>query len=94
VSKQRLDRAILTFFQHFRRCYAGDQTVYSSKVESWKLFSFEFLNIVKVKSVIFLDCNWGSYIPGYLNFLDSMIMYNYWMLLWERWLLTLNATQR
>ncbi|KAG5126795.1 hypothetical protein JHK82_027630 [Glycine max] len=32
VSKQRLDRAILTFLQHLRRCYIGDQAVYSSKV--------------------------------------------------------------
>ncbi|KAG4996839.1 hypothetical protein JHK85_028278 [Glycine max] len=31
VSKQRLDRAILTFLQHLRRCYIGDQAVYSSK---------------------------------------------------------------
>ncbi|CAJ1967770.1 unnamed protein product [Sphenostylis stenocarpa] len=31
VSKQRLDRAILTFFQHLRRCYIGDGTVFSSK---------------------------------------------------------------
>ncbi|WVY97614.1 hypothetical protein V8G54_029765 [Vigna mungo] len=32
VSKQRLDRAILTFFQHFRKCYIGDQIVSSSKL--------------------------------------------------------------
>ncbi|KAL2993261.1 hypothetical protein AAZX31_10G100200 [Glycine max] len=32
VSKQRLDRAILTFLQHLRRCYIGDQAVYSSKL--------------------------------------------------------------
>ncbi|XP_027367978.1 exportin-7-A-like isoform X1 [Abrus precatorius] len=31
VSKQRLDRAILTFLQHLRRCYIGDQAVLSSK---------------------------------------------------------------
>lgn len=53
MSKQRLDRAILTFFQHFRKCYIGDQIVSSSKVENWKLFSFEYLNIIKVMSVIF-----------------------------------------
>ncbi|KAG5227768.1 ran-binding family protein [Salix suchowensis] len=31
LSKQRLDRAILTFFQHFRKSYVGDQAVHSSK---------------------------------------------------------------
>lgn len=31
VSKQRLDRAILTFLQHLRRCYIGDQAVISAK---------------------------------------------------------------
>ncbi|GLT74542.1 hypothetical protein SLA2020_463300 [Shorea laevis] len=31
LSKQRLDRAILIFFQHFRRSYVGDQAVHSSK---------------------------------------------------------------
>ncbi|KAF1877740.1 hypothetical protein Lal_00038049 [Lupinus albus] len=31
VSKQRLDRAILTFLDYLRRCYVGDQSVLSSK---------------------------------------------------------------
>ncbi|CBI40647.3 hypothetical protein AAG906_015204 [Vitis piasezkii] len=31
ISKQRLDRAILTFFQHFRKSYVGDQAMHSSK---------------------------------------------------------------
>ncbi|OIV90033.1 hypothetical protein TanjilG_23953 [Lupinus angustifolius] len=31
VSKQRLDRAILTFLDYLRRCYIGDQSVLSSK---------------------------------------------------------------
>ncbi|KAF2323697.1 hypothetical protein GH714_036637 [Hevea brasiliensis] len=31
LSKQRLDRAILIFFQHFRKSYVGDQAVHSSK---------------------------------------------------------------
>ncbi|GLT93407.1 hypothetical protein SLE2022_112010 [Rubroshorea leprosula] len=31
LSKQKLDRAILIFFQHFRRSYVGDQAVHSSK---------------------------------------------------------------
>ncbi|XP_058785699.1 uncharacterized protein LOC131660492 isoform X1 [Vicia villosa] len=31
VSKQRLDRAILIFFQHFRKSYIGDQAIHSSK---------------------------------------------------------------
>ncbi|OVA13819.1 Importin-beta [Macleaya cordata] len=31
VSKQRLDRAILTFFQNFRKSYVGDQAMHSSK---------------------------------------------------------------
>ncbi|KAL8162040.1 hypothetical protein V2J09_013529 [Rumex salicifolius] len=31
VSKQRLDRAILVFFQNFRKSYVGDQAVFSSK---------------------------------------------------------------
>ncbi|XP_038711145.1 exportin-7 isoform X2 [Tripterygium wilfordii] len=30
LSKQRLDRAILTFFQNFRKSYVGDQAVHSS----------------------------------------------------------------
>ncbi|KAK7267202.1 hypothetical protein RIF29_19867 [Crotalaria pallida] len=32
VSKQRLDRAMLTFLQYLRRCYIGDQPVLSSKL--------------------------------------------------------------
>lgn len=32
LSKQRLDRAILTFFQNFRKSYVGDQAMHSSKV--------------------------------------------------------------
>ncbi|KAF7819180.1 exportin-7-like isoform X1 [Senna tora] len=32
ISKQRLDRAILTFLQHLRRCYIGDQAVLPSKL--------------------------------------------------------------
>ncbi|KAK9019725.1 hypothetical protein V6N11_054235 [Hibiscus sabdariffa] len=32
VSKQRLDRAILTFFQNFRKSYVGDQAMHSSKL--------------------------------------------------------------
>ncbi|XP_019090240.1 PREDICTED: exportin-7-like isoform X2 [Camelina sativa] len=31
-SKQRLDRAILTFFQNFRKSYVGDQAMHSSKL--------------------------------------------------------------
>ncbi|XP_048135325.1 exportin-7 isoform X4 [Rhodamnia argentea] len=31
MSKQRLDRALLTFFQHFRKSYVGDQAMHSSK---------------------------------------------------------------
>ncbi|KAJ4771637.1 ARM repeat superfamily protein [Rhynchospora pubera] len=30
-SKQRLDRAILTFFQNFRKSYVGDQAIHTSK---------------------------------------------------------------
>ncbi|XP_058078819.1 uncharacterized protein LOC131227118 isoform X2 [Magnolia sinica] len=32
LSKQRLDRAILAFFQHFRKSYVGDQAMHSSKL--------------------------------------------------------------
>jgi exportin-7 len=32
LSKQRLDRAILIFFQHFRKSYVGDQAMHSSKL--------------------------------------------------------------
>ncbi|KAF0917476.1 hypothetical protein E2562_020592 [Oryza meyeriana var. granulata] len=32
LSKQRLDRAILIFVQHFRRSYVGDQAMHSSKL--------------------------------------------------------------
>ncbi|XP_038977718.1 exportin-7-like isoform X2 [Phoenix dactylifera] len=34
ISKQRLDRAIITFFQNFRKSYVGDQAVHSSKLYS------------------------------------------------------------
>ena len=34
ISKQRLDRAIITFFQSFRKSYVGDQAMHSSKVVS------------------------------------------------------------
>lgn len=42
ISKQRLDRAILTFFQHFRKSYVGDQAMHSSKVIS---FPFAYIYI-------------------------------------------------
>ncbi|URE41766.1 hypothetical protein MUK42_06737 [Musa troglodytarum] len=32
ISKQRLDRAILTFFQNFRKSYVGDHAMHSSKL--------------------------------------------------------------
>ncbi|XP_020086348.1 exportin-7 isoform X2 [Ananas comosus] len=32
ISKQRLDRAIITFFQNFRKSYIGDQAIHSSKL--------------------------------------------------------------
>jgi exportin-7 len=32
ISKQRLDRAILSFFQNFRKSYVGDQAMHSSKL--------------------------------------------------------------
>ncbi|KAJ0043501.1 hypothetical protein Pint_18408 [Pistacia integerrima] len=32
LSKQRLDLAILTFFEHFRKSYVGDQAVHSAKM--------------------------------------------------------------
>ena len=35
-SKQRLDLAILSFFQSFRRVYVGDQAMHSSKVRGFK----------------------------------------------------------
>ena len=38
TSKQRLDRAILTFFQNFRKAYVGDQAMHSSKVNEILLF--------------------------------------------------------
>ena len=31
-SRQRLDAALLAFFQHFRKVYVGDQVMQSSKV--------------------------------------------------------------
>lgn len=34
ISKQRLDRAIITFFQNFRKSYVGDQAMHSSKLYS------------------------------------------------------------
>ncbi|MQL98443.1 hypothetical protein Taro_031154, partial [Colocasia esculenta] len=34
ISKQRLDRATITFFQHFRKSYVGDQAMLSSKLYS------------------------------------------------------------
>lgn len=36
TSKQRLDLAILVFFQNFRKSYVGDQAIHSSKVHYWK----------------------------------------------------------
>ena len=36
-SKQRLDLAILSFFQNFRRVYVGDQAMHSSKVAFYLL---------------------------------------------------------
>ncbi|CAA0827410.1 ARM repeat superfamily protein [Striga hermonthica] len=44
LSKQRLDRAILTFFQNFRRSYVGDQAVHSSKQLYFRLSELIGLN--------------------------------------------------
>lgn len=41
LSKQRLDRAILVFFQNFRKSYVGDQAMHSSKVQKDSSFSFQ-----------------------------------------------------
>ncbi|KAF7132306.1 hypothetical protein RHSIM_Rhsim09G0101900 [Rhododendron simsii] len=38
VTKQRLDRAVLIFFQHFRKSYIGDQTMHSSKLVAYFAF--------------------------------------------------------
>ncbi|KAA0064799.1 exportin-7 isoform X1 [Cucumis melo var. makuwa] len=40
ASKQRLDRAILTFFQNFRKSYVGDQAMHSSKVINKYIIQF------------------------------------------------------
>lgn len=37
ISKQRLDRAILTFLQNFKKSYIGDQAMHSSKVSGFIL---------------------------------------------------------
>lgn len=39
TTKQRLDLAILVFFQNFRKSYVGDQAIHSSKVHNWNFFA-------------------------------------------------------
>lgn len=51
TSKQRLDLAILVFFQNFRKSYVGDQAIHSSKVHSWNLFAI----IPKYKASYFIS---------------------------------------
>ncbi|KAK8928464.1 hypothetical protein KSP39_PZI017721 [Platanthera zijinensis] len=62
ISKQRLDRAIITFFQNFRKSYVGDQAMHSSKLYSRlsELLGLHdhlvLLNAIVGKIVINLKC--------------------------------------
>lgn len=58
VSKQRLDRAILTFFQNFRRSYVGDLAMHSSKVSkhlhtAFPRISLQLLMLLLATAVVF-----------------------------------------
>ncbi|KAG7020193.1 Exportin-7 [Cucurbita argyrosperma subsp. argyrosperma] len=63
ASKQRLDRAILTFFQNFRKSYVGDQAMHSSK-QLYARFSellglhdhLQLLNVIVTKIATNLKC--------------------------------------
>ncbi|XP_022997045.1 exportin-7-like isoform X1 [Cucurbita maxima] len=63
ASKQRLDRAILTFFQNFRKSYVGDQAMHSSK-QLYARFSellglhdhLQLLNVIVSKIATNLKC--------------------------------------
>ena len=54
LSKQRLDRAILTFFQHFRKSYVGDQAMHSSKVMKLLFFFSGKLVVQNIPLRLFL----------------------------------------
>ncbi|KAL4562079.1 hypothetical protein LXL04_034271 [Taraxacum kok-saghyz] len=63
TSKQRLDQAILTFFQHFRKSYVGDQAMHSSKQLYTRLSELlglhdhlQALNLIVGKIAINLKC--------------------------------------
>ncbi|XP_038886024.1 exportin-7 isoform X1 [Benincasa hispida] len=63
ASKQRLDRAILTFFQNFRKSYVGDQAMHSSKQLYARLSELlglndhlQLLNVIVSKIATNLKC--------------------------------------
>ncbi|KAG5532303.1 hypothetical protein RHGRI_026812 [Rhododendron griersonianum] len=66
VTKQRLDRAVLIFFQHFRKSYIGDQAMHSSKVVAY----FAFLEVLLNSHIAFglnLDTSSFRYVVGSLE---------------------------
>lgn len=79
TSKQRLDLAILVFFQNFRKSYVGDQAIHSSKVHNWNLFAV-VPKCQKLSIVISLAGHlihlflYSNYMLNWLSFLGSMII--------------------
>ncbi|KAG5532296.1 hypothetical protein RHGRI_026807 [Rhododendron griersonianum] len=66
VTKQRLDRAVLIFFQHFRKSYIGDQAMHSSKLVAYFAFLEVLLNS-HIAFVLNLDTSSFRYIVGSLE---------------------------
>ncbi|KAK4410871.1 Exportin-7-B [Sesamum angolense] len=64
LSKQRLDRAILTFFQNFRKSYVGDQAMHSSKKIARNLKCYtESEEVIDQTLSLFLELASGEHFP-------------------------------
>ncbi|KAG2671976.1 hypothetical protein I3843_13G016500 [Carya illinoinensis] len=77
ISKQRLDRAILTFFQHFRKSYVGDQAMHSSKViifSSYSLLSFVAAYVLRLS--VFLLQQLYARLSELLGLHDHLLLLN------------------
>lgn len=75
ISKQRLDRAILTFFQHFRKSYVGDQAMHSSKVINFSLPFFKVMLTLRLKLLLLLQQLYAR-LSELLGLHDHLLMLN------------------
>jgi exportin-7 len=76
ISKQRLDRAILTFFQNFRKSYVGDQAMHSSKVNANPVSFFYCICSMYISDTTFLLQQLYARLKELLGLHDHLVLLN------------------